>query len=262
MHVIKRQRLEDLRFGALKGRKTLIVWDRAGIDFRYWEKAKGSGVYFVSREKDNMRLEVLGRTPVDYSDYCNQGVLRDELVATSTGVGVRRIIYYDEVGEVEYSYLTSNLRLPPGLIVLLYKQRWDIEKTFDETENRFEEGKAWATTATAKCIQAQLICLAYNLCLLMEELLQRTEQISNLPELRRRAQRQARVDARLAERNCQPSFIHTAIDRLTQRGAKLIRWIRNHLYHDRLWREAIQMLRRAYGIHGPTRKDHDPLPFN
>lgn len=40
---------------------------------------------------------------------------------------------------------------------LLYKRRWDIEKVFDETENRFQENEAWASSATAKRIQGQLI---------------------------------------------------------------------------------------------------------
>ena len=41
----------------------MVVWDRAGIDFGFWEESKRLGVYFVSREKANMKIEVLGLTP-------------------------------------------------------------------------------------------------------------------------------------------------------------------------------------------------------
>jgi len=105
MHALKRCDWPALRLGAPKKRKVLIVWDRAAIDFRYWSKAKENGIYFLSREKENMRLEVIGVNPIDRTLPCNENVLRDELMATSQGVAVRRIIYRDAVTGVEYSYL-------------------------------------------------------------------------------------------------------------------------------------------------------------
>jgi hypothetical protein len=246
MHALKRCDWPALRLGAPKRRKVLIVWDRAAIDFRYWHKAKESGIYFLSREKENMRLEIIGVNPIERALPCNENVLRDELVSSSQGVMVRRIVYRDAVTGVEYRYLTTNLRLPPGLLALLYKRRWDIEKAFDETENRFEEGKAWASSATAKSIQAQLICLAWNLCLLLEGGLDQADGVRNEPELRRRRERQERLAADLAKRNQRLPFAYRVLQRLTQRGVKLIRWIRNHLYSERSWAEAISLLRFVY----------------
>jgi hypothetical protein len=246
MHVLKRCDWLRLRQGAAKGRKVFYVWDRAGIDFRFWHKAKEQGIYFLSREKENMRLEVSGTLPWEKGQPCNEGVLRDELVLTSQGVAVRRIVYYDAVSGLEYTYLTTNLRLAPGLLALLYKRRWDIEKAFDETENRFEEGKAWASSATAKCIQGLMICLTYNLCLLLEGVLAQDEQIQNQPEIERRAQRQAALAAAQAKKQLPLPFAYRVLQRLTQRGVKLIRWIRNHLYSPRSWSEATTLLRHAY----------------
>ena len=246
MHAIKRRGLDSLRFGAPKGRKVMIVWDRAGIDFRHWHKAKESGVYFVSREKDNMALEVVGKLAFDKSNPCNDGVRSDELVATSTGVTVRRVIYWDVVTETEFVYLSSNLKIPPGMLALLYKRRWDIEKVFDETENRFQESQAWAKSATAKRIQAQMICLTHNLCLIMEEVLSIEEQVRNEPELERRKTRTESLAKKLAAKGLKLPFVYWAIDRLTQRGVKLIRWIRTHLNRAQDWKRAVDGLRRAY----------------
>jgi hypothetical protein len=36
--------------------KVLYIWNRAGIDFRQWFKWKENGIYFLSREKENMKL--------------------------------------------------------------------------------------------------------------------------------------------------------------------------------------------------------------
>ncbi len=62
MHALKRVGAKALRFGAKVGRKSMIVWDRACIDFGFWEEAKRLGVYFISREKANMDIQVIGLT--------------------------------------------------------------------------------------------------------------------------------------------------------------------------------------------------------
>ena len=57
MRVIKRSEIDQLRGGEPVGRKVILVWDKAGIDFAYWQKVKrSSGLYFISREKENMSL--------------------------------------------------------------------------------------------------------------------------------------------------------------------------------------------------------------
>jgi IS4 transposase len=90
---------------------------------------------------------------------------------------VQRKVTYAEVhsGEVleyinifEYITNVTDLKIPPGLIALLYKMRWNVEKSFDEMKNKLRESKAWASSMTAKQMQAQLVCLTLNLVLLME----------------------------------------------------------------------------------------------
>jgi hypothetical protein len=246
MHAIKRVGMAALRFDAKKGRKVIIVWDKAGIDFAHWNKAKERGVYFVSREKDNMRLETVEVLDFDKTCACNEGVLTDEIVVSIHKVILRRIVYVDSVNGVEYTYLTTNLKLTPGIIALLYKRRWDIEKAFDETENRFQENKAWAKSLTSKRMQAEFICITYNLFLLVEELLETRDDIRNQPEIDRRAKRQAELEAELTLKHQKLPYIHRIINRITQRGVKLIRWIRNYLYSPQHWDEAVEMLRFAY----------------
>jgi hypothetical protein len=50
-----------------------------------------------------------------------------------------------------------------GLIALIYKMRWDIEKTCDEKKNKLGVIKTWATTPEAKCQQAHFVCMTRNL---------------------------------------------------------------------------------------------------
>ena len=82
MHVLKRMTAQALRQGAPKGRKVLLVWDKAAIDFPAWHRWKqASGVYFVSLEKSNMKLDVVGQPDWDPLDPVNAGIQSVELVA-------------------------------------------------------------------------------------------------------------------------------------------------------------------------------------
>ena len=57
MRAFKRQTADTFRQGAAKGWKVLYIWDRAGIDFRQWHEWENQfGIYFLSREKGNMKL--------------------------------------------------------------------------------------------------------------------------------------------------------------------------------------------------------------
>ncbi len=223
MRALKRQTADTLRQGAAKGRKVLYIWDRAGIDFRQWFQWKNqSGIYFLSREKDNMKLEVIAPIPFDTTLPINTGILADEMVATSQGVSVRRVIYQDPETQITYHYLTNlPASIPPCLIAQLYKALWDIEKVFDEFKNKLCETKAWASSATAKTQQARLLCLTHNLMTLIEEQIRQRNGVINQAEFNRRAKTRAANDA-INPGSSHPDArpIQQAIERLSQRTVK------------------------------------------
>jgi hypothetical protein len=247
MHALKRLGIRSLRRGVAKGRKVFYVWDRAGIDFRQWHDWKhGGGLYFLSREKQNMTLEVIGENRWDRADPRNAGVLADELVSTSQGVSVRRVRYYCAQRGEEFSFLTNECTLPPGVIAHLYRLRWEIEKTFDELKNKLGETKAWASSANAKTMQAHFLCMAHNLMIRCESELEREHGVRNEAELARRAKRLEKEHKRLAKEKAELPFLVRAFQRLTVRSVKFIRWLRVQLF-TRLHQEPdIAALRLLY----------------
>jgi len=246
MHAIKRSDFAALRGGTPAGTKVILVWDRAGIDFAFWQKAKSSaGLYFLSREKENMNLMVSGNRPFDRTDPRNAGVVADQLVSPgSGGAMLRRIVYIDPAEGVEYRYLTAETTLPPGLIVLLYKQRWDIEKVFDELKSKLYERTSWASGETAKTMHAVFLCLAHNLLVLLEEEILREEKVDNTSE---RGRKEERLEAAVKKG---ANFIGTALQRFTVRSLKFLRWVRNFLYREAPWEHAIARLRDVYVAYG------------
>lgn len=250
MRALKRLTVDVLRQGAAKGRKVLYIWDRAGIDFREWHTWKHRhGIYFLSREKENMNLQVIGENPYDLTLSGNTGIITDQIMGTNMGVSIRRVTFRDPETDVVYRYLTNlPVSVPPGIVALLYKSRWDVEKVFDEFKNKLGETKSWASSATAKTNQARLICLTHNLMTLMEEVIRARSGVRNQAELSRKKKvREKRIEAVRAQTNggIIPHINHAA-ERLTQRTVKFIRWLKNHLDLERDWDEAMAKLSRIY----------------
>ena len=178
------------------------------------------------RQKENMQLEPIGDNAWERADPRNAGVRADELVATSQGVSVRRVRYHCVLRSEEFSFLTSEYTLPPGVIAHLYRLRWEIEKTFDELKNKLSETKAWASAANAKTMQAHFLCLAHNLMILCEADLDRVHGVRNEAELARRAKRLEKEERRLARENVLVPLLVRTLQRLTVRSVNFIRWPR------------------------------------
>ena len=60
-----------------------------------------------------------------------------------------------------YEFLSNEVDLPAGVIVELYRRRWEAEKVFDELKNKLGQKKAWATSLVAKEAQAQLLSITH-----------------------------------------------------------------------------------------------------
>lgn len=248
MAVLKSLSSVTLRQGAKKGRKVLYVYDNAALDFEQWQRWKqGSGIYFISRSKDGLKLSHHECREFDRTNPINANVLSDEIVTPATSKHpLRRIVFWDIVEGVAYEFLTNELTLPPGLIVHLYKMRWEIEKSFDEFKNKLNETKAWASSETAKIIQSFMLCLAENLLLLFRHFLDVHEDVRNEAEIKRRSQRLETATATAEKKGGVLPLALLKLQHLTQNSVKFIRWLSTLLYSYLPWDRAIAKLRTSY----------------
>lgn len=94
MAAIKRSTAEALRYGAGIGRKVMLIWDKACIDYQHWFKLKHTyEIYFTTCEKSNSTVAVCSANLLDQSELRNAGMVSDHLVGTSNSVQLRRIVY-------------------------------------------------------------------------------------------------------------------------------------------------------------------------
>lgn len=248
--VIKRRTAGELRYGAAKGRKVLLVWDKACIDYQLWHTLKHThGIYFLTLEKSNSTAEICSQDQLDRSEPRNAGVISDHLVGTSNGVMLRRIVYTNPEDGVTYTYLTTDFTLPAYQLVLLYKHRWDIEKIFHQLKSKMHERKSWASSLAAKQSHAIFECLAHNLLLLFEERVVREEGIRDEVEEKKqigRTRPKAEGAGVMKVVGIVQNFINSAVIRATQRTQRFIRWVRVRIYQRVPWSESMARLRELW----------------
>jgi hypothetical protein len=193
-------------------------------------------------------LEELGEIEFDREDPINAGVLADQHAATeTTGVMMRYIRYQCPRTGTEYEFITNHMKIRPGVVAWLYLRRWDIEKTYDTFKNKLSETKAWASSPTAKKMQAQFLCLAHNLMVLLECDLTGKHGIINHQEIRRWEKRDAQARRECNQQNRPHSpLLFSNPHRRSQLTLKFIRWLRYHLRVGSLIYQALQSLRQVY----------------
>lgn len=245
MAAIKRSTAEALRNSAPVGRKVMLVWDKACIDYQHWFKLKHTyGIYFTTCEKSNSAAEVCSGDMLDRTEPRNVGVISDHMVGTSNGVQLRRIVYVNPEDGVVYRYLTNDFTLPAYVIVLLYKHRWDIEKIFYQLKSKMNERKSWASSKEAKKSHAIFECITHNLLLLCEKHIEETEGFRDEVEEKKQVGRIKAMPAGIVK--AAKNFINSALTRATHRTQRFIRWVRVRLYLEVPWSESVDRLRELW----------------
>lgn len=235
--LIKRVDQEALRYNAPKGRKVMLVWDKACIDYGAWHRLKqNNGVYFVTMEKSNSAALVCSTDQCDHSDPKNTGIISEEYVGVGGGDLMRRIVYKNPTDGKTYRYLTNDLNIPAFLIVTFYKHRWDIEKVYYQFKSKFCERKSWATSIEAKKSHAIFQCLLHNLCLLMEQEADDEGLVDEVSQKR----------AKGRKRDSPRGFINKIVQRASHRTFAFVRWLRNHLGNQASYTRAIERLNHIY----------------
>ena len=247
MSALKRIKPKGLRQAVPKGKRVLMIYDKAGIDFDYWKRCRQEcAVYFLSRVKANMVYDWLESAPWDQADARSHGVTDDRRVMTRDGHRLRIVCYTDPATGEAYEFLTNEMDLPPGVIAELYRRRWEIEKVFDEIKNKLGEQKAWATSLVAKAAQALFIALTHNLLVLYEQTLTTEHGVTNVAEDQRRAQRTATL-ARQCQAAGKPlSQLVLQARGATQRSLKFVRWVRQSIRDRAAEALAVPRLRALY----------------
>lgn len=145
---------------------SILVFDRAYIDYAWWNKLDRNEITFVSRTKSNQNLFIIGQ----HKSKLEKNIVSDEIVIfgdysamNKYSKRLRRVKYYDSEKKKEYSYLTNNFDLTAKQIADIYKDRWQIELFFKWIKQNLKIKTFLGTSENAVMTQVWIAMIYYLL---------------------------------------------------------------------------------------------------
>ena len=135
---------------------SIITMDRAYNDYKLFSSWTESGIYFVTRLKDNADYEVAENFKIPQ----NRNVLSDQLIRF-TGYKaqkecphlMRKVVVWDDVNNREIVLLTNHRDFGATTISSIYKDRWQIELFFKALKQNLKVKTFVGTSENALYIQ-------------------------------------------------------------------------------------------------------------
>jgi hypothetical protein len=164
---------------------TIVVDDRAYVDYELYRQWSSQKVYFVTRLKSNATYEVVSQNPIAWRST----VIEDEIIRLksikSPDYYLRRIRYWDKVTDEVYVFLTNHLKLAGNTIAAIYKDRWQIEIFFKALRQNLKIKTFVGTSANAVKIQIWTALIAMLILRYLQLLSRFPWSLSNLIALLR-----------------------------------------------------------------------------
>ena len=151
---------------------SIIIMDRAYLDFGRLYNLNQHAVFFVIRAKKNLKFRRLYSNTVDQSTgvQCDQtGVLSGFYSAKDYPQHLRRIRFRDEEKDRLLIFLTNNFWLPAETIADLYKYRWQIELFFKWIKQHLRIKSFYGTSDNAVKTQIRIAISVYVLVAIMKK---------------------------------------------------------------------------------------------
>lgn len=150
---------------------SMIVFDKAYNDYKWFAAQSRKGIWFVCRMKDNAKYQVQQVISDKVLEKDPFGVLKEEHVHLSykedneeKTLCLRRIIYKDEQRRI-YVFITNNFEITAEEAAFLYKKRWTIELLFKKLKGNFQLTYFYSETENG--IKTQVWCTLIACLLLM-----------------------------------------------------------------------------------------------
>lgn len=138
---------------------SVVVADRAYVDFKWMRQLDEEGVFFVIRGKENIKLDLQER-PASVSDQNNphiqcdwEGHLSLDQSKAKYPDKLRMVQVWDDEQQIYLELLTNNFTWTASTIAELYKRRWSIESFFKEIKTHLKIKSFIGTSMNAVLIQ-------------------------------------------------------------------------------------------------------------
>jgi IS4 transposase len=160
--------------------------DRGYNDYSLFSSWTRSGIYFVTRMKDNAVFNVVKEREIQP----HSTILADQFIRF-TGLGawekcphiLRRVVVWDDVHNEEIVLLTNHFSLVASTISAIYKDRWEIEIFFKTLKQNLKVKTFVGTSENALYIQIWTALIAMLIIKYLHHLSTFSWSLSNLVSL-------------------------------------------------------------------------------
>lgn len=170
---VLRNHIEQQNSQKNRQEKNLYVYDKAVMDYAWWDKQKSYQNYMLSILKENSAAIRVESIPFDENNPVNIGI-EDYAVYESKGIKFNVVHYRDPETQKLHRFVTT---LPesinPGTIAILYYKRWTIEKAYNNSKSDMKEIKAWSSDFNSLNNQMRFTTMTYNFMRVFEEISKR-----------------------------------------------------------------------------------------
>jgi len=135
---------------------SIVAMDRGYNDYKLFSCWTMSGIFFVTRLKDNADYTILEDLPVPQ----NRNILSDQLIRFAADKAtkdcphtLRKIVVWDETQQRDIVLLTNHLDFGSTTISAIYKDRWQIELFFKALKQNLKVKTFVGTSENALFIQ-------------------------------------------------------------------------------------------------------------
>lgn len=147
---------------------SIVVLDRAYLDFAWLHKLSAKKVFFVTRLKKGINYRVVKRCKVIKAKglTSDQTIILTGTKAEDCPIPLRRVGYRDQETGQHYVFLTNIFHLSARTIADIYRQRWQIELFFKWIKQNLKIKSFFGTSENAVMTQIwiaiiTLLLLAY-----------------------------------------------------------------------------------------------------
>lgn len=147
---------------------SIIVFDKAYINYHQFATFGDRDVFYVTRQKDNSVYKCLEEFELPDDD---QSILKDERIEVTYNhnkaektLQMRRIAVYSEKYKTAFVFITNNFELSAAEVAAIYQNRWQIEVFFKKLKQNFPLTYFYGDNTNA--IEIQIWCALIALLLL------------------------------------------------------------------------------------------------
>ena len=150
---------------------SVVVMDRAYVDYRQFARWTKAGIFFVTRLKENANYW-------DFEDWSvpkNSNVLKDQLIRLNPITAgapcredLRLVTVWDERNQCEVRLLTNQMHFGASTIAAIYRERWQIELFFKALKQNLKIKTFVGTSANAVRIQIWTALIAILLLKILQ----------------------------------------------------------------------------------------------